>query len=195
MGRVDHRHELQGIAYHQAGYFTASQARQAGFTHQAQKYHVDRGNWLRVDRALFRLPGWPATVDDVYVRWSLWSTGRAVVSHATALVVHDLGELDPTRIHLTVPPGFRARDEAVVLHVSDLPEDDVVQQPGYRVTTASRSILDIAADGAIQEAVDAAVSDALDRGVVAAGALRARADAFGEGAALRIERALAAAGR
>ena len=186
---------LRGIAYRQAGYFTATQARQAGFTHQAQKYHVDRGNWLRVDRALFRLPEWPATLDDVYVRWTLWSAGRGVISHATALAVHDLGDIDPARVHLTVPPGFRARDEAVVLHVGDLPDDDVVQRPGYHVTTIPRSILDLAADGALQEAVDGVVRDALDRGAVTAGALRSRADAFGEGAALRIERALAAADR
>jgi len=193
VSRADDHRVLRGIAYRQAGYFTATQARQAGFTHQAQKYHVDRGNWLRVDRALFRLPEWPATLDDVYVRWTLWSTGRGVISHATALAVHDLGEIDPARVHLTVPPGFRARDEAVVLHVGGLPDDDVVQRPGYHVTTILRSILDLAADGAPQEAVDGVVRDALDRGVVTAGALRSRADAFGEGAALRIERALAAA--
>ena len=195
MSRADHHRVLLRTAYRQAGYFTAAQAREAGFTYQAQKYHVDRTNWLRVDRGLFRLPEWPATVDDAYVRWTLWSAGRAVVSHATALVVHDLGDIDPARIHLTVPPGFHARDEAVVLHVGDLPDDDVVQRPGYRVTTVLRSILDAAADIALQEPIDEAVSEAIERDLVTPRALRVRADAFGEGAALRVERAVAAAGR
>ncbi len=183
---------LNVIAYRQAGYFTAKQALRAGFSYQVQKHHVDRGNWYRVDRGIFRLPDWPATIEDVYVRWSLWSGGRGVVSHQTALAVHGLGVLDPARIHLTVPPGFRARDEAVVTHVGTLPEDDVVARAGYRVTSVPRTILDVAQVMALQEPVDDAVADAVAQGLVTATELRRRADAFGEGAALRIERALAA---
>jgi predicted transcriptional regulator of viral defense system len=183
---------LHVIAYRQAGYFTAEQARRAGFSYQVQKHHVDRGNWFRVDRGIFRLPDWPATIEDVYVRWSLWSGGRGVVSHQTALAVHGLGALDAARIHLTVPPGFRARDEAVVTHVGALPEDDVVARAGYRVTSVPRTILDVAQVMALQEPVDDAVADAVAQGLVMASELRRRADAFGEGAALRIERALAA---
>ena len=193
--RQEAHRALQALAYRHAGYFTAAQAVGAGFTHQAQKYHVDRGNWLRVDRGLFRLPEWPASVEDVYVRWSLWSGGRGVISHATALAVHDLGVLDPGRIHLTVPAGFAARDDAVITHGGDLPGDDVVARDGFRATTVLRTILDVAAATTLQESVDDSVTDALERGLVTAAALRARADAFGDGAALRIERALAAVGQ
>ncbi|HEY3002778.1 MAG TPA: hypothetical protein VGJ44_10565, partial [Kribbellaceae bacterium] len=57
--RVGLRRRLHGLAYRQAGYFSAAQARRLGYSHQAQKYNADRGNWARVDRAVFRLPGWP----------------------------------------------------------------------------------------------------------------------------------------
>ncbi len=82
----DLRRQLNGLAFAQAGYFTAAQALGIGYSCQAQKYHADHGNWVRVDRALFRLPGWPSTAHDTYARWNLWSGRRGVVSHESAHV-------------------------------------------------------------------------------------------------------------
>jgi hypothetical protein len=60
------------------------------------------------------------------VRWFLWSRGRAVVSHATALAVHDLGVANPARIHLTVPAGLRQTNPAIVLHRASLDDRGLV---------------------------------------------------------------------
>jgi hypothetical protein len=46
-----------------------------------------------------------ASPDVQWVRWTIWSVGRGVVSHDSAAVVHDLGELDAIRVHLSVPTG------------------------------------------------------------------------------------------
>jgi len=189
---ADLRRAVNVIALRQAGYFTASQARAAGYSYQAQKYHVDHGNWTRVDRGLFRLPGWPAREDDAYVLWRLWSREQGVVSHLSALAVHGLGNMDPTSVHLTVPPGFRAADPSVVLHKGSLPPPDVQDRAGYQVTTAERTLLDVAAAGISQEQFDAAISEALERRLVSLPRLRARFDEFGDRAALRAERALRA---
>jgi len=67
------RQNLYRRAASQAGYFTAAQAIDIGYSYQAQKYHVDHGNWLRLDRGLFRIPEWPSGVNDTPVRWMLWS--------------------------------------------------------------------------------------------------------------------------
>jgi predicted transcriptional regulator of viral defense system len=190
--RQDLRRALQRLAFSQAGYFTAAQAREVGYSYQAQKYHVDFGNWTRVDRALFRLPDWPASPDDTFVRWVLWSGGRAVVSHESALAANGLGDIDPATVHLTVPPTFHARDRAVVLHVAELRDSDVEQRQGWSLTTPQRSILDVAASEVSQEHVDSAVREAIDRGLVTARRLRSAADVAGDRAALRVERALAA---
>jgi hypothetical protein len=179
----------------QSGYFTAAQAREVGYSYQAQKYHVDRGNWTRVDRGIFRIPDWPADAEDVYILWRLWSRDRTVVSHESALVLHELGDVNPTRIHLTVPPGFRADDPAVVLHTGQLSPQDVEERAGYRLTTPERSLLDAAAGDLSQEQLDVAVADGLQRGLVRPRRLRERSDEFGDRAALRIERALGEADR
>jgi len=191
--RQDLRNAIHAIAFTQAGYFTAAQARGVGYSYQAQKYHADHGNWIRVDRGIFRLPGWPVGPDDGYVLWHLWARGQAVVSHDTALVLHDLSEIDPSRVHLTVPPGFRAEDPRVVLHRQVLPDAHVEERPGFRVTTPLRTLLDAAATDLSQEHIDRAVMDALQRGDATPRRLRAGADVAGDRAALRIERALAAA--
>jgi hypothetical protein len=47
------RQALYRLAAGQAGFFTAAQALGLGYSYQAQKYHVDHGNWVRVDRGIF----------------------------------------------------------------------------------------------------------------------------------------------
>lgn len=188
--RIDLRRRLIDIAAAQSGYFTAGQAREAGYSYCAQRYHVNRGNWQQVDRALFRLPEWPAGPNEHLVRWALWSKGRAVVSHETALAVHDLGDVNPARIHLTVPPGFRQQTHGVIVHRGELPLGDVWEQEGYRITTPLRSVLDVAAGHLEVDQLATVIADALHKGAFTRRMLLERADELGAHAALRIERAL-----
>lgn len=188
--RRDLRRQLAALAAAQSGYFTAKQALSVGYSYQAQKYHADRGNWQRVNRGLFRLPEWPVGQHEDLVRWSLWSRGKAVVSHETALGVYDAGDANPALVHLTVPPNFRARAPGIRLHRGDLPAEDVRQQDGFRITTPLRSLLDVAAEAFDVEQLATAIGDALRQGLVTRRQILARADEFGPKAALAVERAL-----
>jgi predicted transcriptional regulator of viral defense system len=194
--RTDLRRRLLALAARQSGYFSAAQALEAGYSYPAQRYHAKRGNWLRVDRGIYRLPEWPTGPREDLVRWSLWSRGRALVSHETALSVHELGDVDPAQIHLTVPRNFRQKDHSVVLHRADeLPRRDVEEHDGFRVTTPLRSLLDVAAGELDLDQLTRAIEEALARGMTTRRALLERADEFGANAALRIERALREVGR
>ncbi|MDR0989999.1 MAG: type IV toxin-antitoxin system AbiEi family antitoxin domain-containing protein [Propionibacteriaceae bacterium] len=185
------RRRLETIAFTQAGFFTAAQALAAGYSYQAQKYHVDAGNWVRVDRGLFRLPSWPDRPDDQFVLWTLWSGGRGVISHDSALQVHDLSDIDPASVHLTVPPGFRATDPLVTTHIASLPKTDIERREAWSVTTPLRTLADVAASQLSQEHIDQAVADALDRGLATRRTLLHRTANLPERPALRLERALA----
>ena len=143
--RRDLRRRLFNLATEQGGYFTAAQAKEIGYSYQAQAHHVAAGNWLRIDRGLFRLAEWIPDLHDDLARWTLWSKGRGVVSHETGLSVHGIGEFESARVNLTVPPEFTMRDDAVALHHADLTDSDVVRRTGFRVTTPVRSIIDVAA--------------------------------------------------
>lgn len=188
--RQDLRRAIHAVAFQQAGYFTASQALEVGYSYQAQKYHVDAGNWLRIDRGIFRLPEWPSDPEDTFVRWTLWSDGRGVVSHDSALAVHGLSDVDPIKVHLTVPPGFGASDGLVELHVADLDEDEREQRRGWAVTTPLRTLADVAETDTSQEQVDRAVADALRLGLASRRRLLRATAELAPHAALRLERAL-----
>ncbi|MDR0626375.1 MAG: hypothetical protein LBG11_03805 [Bifidobacteriaceae bacterium] len=186
----DRRRQLNALAYSQAGYFSAAQALDFGYSYPVQRYHVGAGNWVRVDRGLFRLAGWPTEQDDEYVLWSVWSRNLGVVSHDSALYVHQLSDLVPTKTHLTVPPPFRKEDKLVQVHLGTLDENEVEQRRGWRVTTPLRTLVDAAGWPISQEHVDQAVVDALERGAVTRREIIAASYSASERAALRLERAL-----
>ncbi|OHV36840.1 hypothetical protein BBK14_14615 [Parafrankia soli] len=194
--RTDTRAALWRVASGQRGYFTSAQALQVGYSYQAQRYHAQRGNWQLVDRGIYRFREFdtlPGGEDDHLVRWALWSRGRAIVSHTTALSVHDLGTANPAEIHLTVPPGFRQKGGLVILHRAELAQDEIEEREGYRVTTPVRAIIECAEASVDQDAVDSAVAEALDRGLTTRRVLLHAAQRLGARAELGTERALQAA--
>jgi predicted transcriptional regulator of viral defense system len=189
------RDVLWRVASQQRGYFTAGQALEAGYSYQTQRFHAQRGNWLHVDRGIYRFREYddmPSEENDHFVRWSLWSRGRAVVSHTSALAVHDLGIANPSRVHLTVPPGFRQRNAAIVLHRADLDRSEIEQREGFRVTTPLRAITETAEADADQDVLDSAVADLLNRGIATRRQLLHAAQRLGARAELGVERALRA---
>jgi hypothetical protein len=104
--------------------------------------------------------------------------------------VDGIGEFESPRVHLTVPPGFSMRDDAVILHQADLPPEDVVEQVGFRTTTVTRSLVDVAASGVDEDQLARAVREALDAGHLILRQLRTRAEAVDLQGAVRIERAI-----
>lgn len=188
--RRELRRRLFDLAATQGGHFTAAQANDVGYSYQAQAHHVHAGNWLRVDRGIFRLNEWVPGPHDDLARWALWSRGRGVVSHETALSVYEIGEFESPRVHLTVPPGFTMRAAAVVLHHADLPETDVVEHTGFRITTVMRSLIDVAVTAPDDDQLARALNEARERGLLTIRRLRSRAEMVDTRAALYLERAI-----
>ena len=74
--------------------------------------------------------------------WPLEVPG--VLSHATALDLHELCDINPGRIDITVPPGFRTTrtPPAVMrLHREALPDDEITWLEGIPIVSAYRAIL------------------------------------------------------
>lgn len=187
----DRRRRLFGIAAEQGGYFSAAQAKELGYSYQAQAHHVDAGNWLRDGRGLFRLAEWVPGVHDNLARWALWSRGHGVVSHETALAVHAVGELESAKVHLTVPPGFRMHHDAVALHTASLPDEDVMVGDGFNLTTPIRSVLDVAGLHADDDQLARVIGEAVERGLLTLRRLRARAEAVDPNVVRHLDRAIA----
>lgn len=91
---------------------------------------------------------------------------RAVLSHASAAVMHDLPTWNDElrRVHFTRDQGGRGKIRRYVhLHTSPLPREDVCMIDGLEVTSLARTVMDLARTWSMQRAV--AVGDvALARG-------------------------------
>ncbi|AWM39162.1 hypothetical protein GobsT_25560 [Gemmata obscuriglobus] len=163
---------LAALAHEQGGYFTTKQAKEAGYGYNHLDYHETAGNFERVDHGLYRIPAVPRDEHDELIRLSLWSRNQkdepqAVVSHDSALVLHEMTDLLPDRIHLTVPRTFRKpTPTGCVLHKAVIAEGDVEERTGFRVTSPFRTLLDSAQSEVSQEELEKAVANALTRGLV-----------------------------
>jgi predicted transcriptional regulator of viral defense system len=163
---------LSAIAHEQGGYFTAKQAIEAGYGYKHLDYHETAGNFERVDHGLYRLPTVPPAEHDDLIRLTLWSRNQkdepqAVVSHDSALVLHELTELLPNLTHLTVPLKFRKPAPlGCVLHKGSVVPSEIEERSGFRVTKPLRTLLDAAAGELSQEQLEKAVKQALTRGFV-----------------------------
>ena len=172
---------LFATAEGQDGYFTMSQALEAGFGRSTQSYHVKAGNWSREHRGIYRLRQFPHTANDHLVPWSLWSRNKkgkpqGVYSHTTALALRDLSDANPSKLHITVPLGFRRNSETppvLILHKAHLEPHEIVQERGFAVTTVMRAILDSAESGdADPEMLRQALKDGTSRGLVTRAEIR-----------------------
>jgi predicted transcriptional regulator of viral defense system len=176
--RNERRQQLFELADVQGGYFTSAQARTLGYLKQYQQHHRETGAWQHVSRGLFRLREYPQTDYEQWVQLTLWSHNRqgqaqAVVSHETALRFYDLSDVQPDKVHLSVPPSFRKVPPAfAVLHKAQLAPSDVQSFTGFSVTTPLRTLLDVAQSHLSPEHLEAATAQALQRGLVRRKALR-----------------------
>lgn len=171
--RTEKLQRLFELAAAQAGYFTAAQAHELGYSPRSLVHHVDAGHLERVSRGFYRLVGVPAQPhDDIVAEWLRLAPRRAVVSHDTALALYDLAPTRSREIHLTLPrerrPRTRRSRTNVKLHTTTAPlgRTEVSNRFGVRITSPARTIADVAEIGSDPSVVIEAVDRALATGLV-----------------------------
>jgi predicted transcriptional regulator of viral defense system len=184
--RPDHEC-LFGVASTQQGYFTAAQARGCGFGTNLIAYHKRHGRFVQVLRGVYRLRDYPSSNrGEVVAAWLSAGKDVAVVSHESALELLELSDVIPRSISLIVPRSKRhlGRIPGVTIHTTTRPfgPRDVKDWEGVAVTSAARTILDVAEDDTAPEQVEMAVRQAISRGLTTKHQLQ-------EGAAKRGKRA------
>lgn len=169
-------HKLQRLfelAATQAGYFTAAQARELGYSARSLVHHVAAGHVERASRGIYRLAGVPVDPhEDIVAAWLRFASRRAVVSHDTALALYDLALSRSHEIHLTLPRERRPRGPrpatGVRLHTTTVPlrRDELVNRFGVQITSPARTIADVADIGIDPSVVIEATARALATGLV-----------------------------
>lgn len=173
--------ELFEIVESQQGYFTFQQAIAAGFSDKNHAYHVKTGDWVKIFRGIYRLAKYPVGEREELVLWFLWSKNRSdvpegVYSYYTALDLYELSDNMPSKLHMTVPLGFRRMakiPEILVLHKALLQPDEIVMKQGYKVTSPLRTLIDVIEDGVLAEdLLVQAVQDAKKKGLLTKHAIK-----------------------
>ncbi len=158
------------IAVDQFGCFTTAQALEAGATRQSLEMMAKRGNIERVSHGLYRVNAIQVTRLDPYMEATLWpGRQRGILSHETALELYGISDVNPEKIHVTVPKRFRTHrtvPSLYVLHHADLDAHEVSSFEGIPTTTAVRAIEDCHRTYLGQALLAQAIEDGFKRGLL-----------------------------
>ncbi len=134
---------------------------------------------VRVERGIYRLARFSQLNEEQLVIYHLWSGNRAgapegVYSHQTALSIHEFLDVNPSKLHMTVPLTFRRTSitpKILVLHRASLNEKDVLQRHGLAVTRPLRAIADLAvaesaAESVSRDILEQALREGRKRGLI-----------------------------
>ena len=164
--------EIADIAADQNGLVTTADARKAGINPLRLVDMERRGTAERVERGVYRIPLVAPHNDlEQLTRATMWLTRgrRAVLCHDTALDLHDLCDINPGQIHITVPAGYRFGREVPALytvHKRDLDPRDITYYEGIPIVTPRRAILDGIESGVRTDLLRQAIDTAGRRGLV-----------------------------
>jgi predicted transcriptional regulator of viral defense system len=195
MPDVDHD-GLYQVAEAQAGYFTAQQALAASMDRSTLSHHArPGGRYLRLGRGVYRLRHFPPSPHEhVMAAWLPLREAGAVVSHESALELHELSDVIPHAIHLSLPRSARGQRPrpGVRLHTLNQPpkKSETCGIAGLPVTRPERTIVDSLAAGTQPEQIQMAIRQALDRGITTPRRLRSAASRSSVRVAKFIERSL-----
>jgi predicted transcriptional regulator of viral defense system len=160
---------LYELASSQAGYFTAQDAGEAGFSLPLLQHHLDAGRVERSQRGVFRLVNFPPTDEEGLVPTWLWSRREGTFSHETALALHQLSDALPAKVHVTMPTAWKRRrvkiPRNVVLHFADLADDEREWKGPIPVTKPLRTVADCSIDAVATDLVEQAARQGVRRGL------------------------------
>jgi predicted transcriptional regulator of viral defense system len=167
---------LFGLATDRYGYVTQEDAADEDFTPQTLDAMVRRGVAERVGWGLYRFIAFPPNQLDQYMEATLWPRpARGVLSHETALDLHDLCDVNPKNVHVTVPKHYRTNrtvPELYVLHRRDLAKNEQILYEGIPIVTPARAILDAIEAHLRGDLIATAIETAQGRGLLRPAELR-----------------------
>ena len=162
--------ELAELAADQHGFFTLADARAVGYADNTVAQMARRGRLERVSQGVYRIPFLPPGPFAGYMEATLWPAGvRGVLSHATALDLWDVSDVNPAKIHVTVPREHRPQRQvpkAYVIHREDLDEAEVTAIEGVPLVSLERAIRECAADHLGLDLIKQAVRRGREKGLL-----------------------------
>ncbi|WP_026910776.1 type IV toxin-antitoxin system AbiEi family antitoxin domain-containing protein [Patulibacter minatonensis] len=137
---------LARLAARQGGVFTSAQMNACGLSPSGARHRVRTSRVFRVRRAAYTLSPHHDALTDLWAVILTIDPGRGCLSHWTAAWMHRMWRATGSPIHMSVVGSGGRRLPGVVVHAPRiLLPDDVVEVRGLPVTSAGRTVLDVAA--------------------------------------------------
>jgi len=161
--------QLADLAAEQYGFIRSDDARKLGIDPDRLRKLSKRGQLDHVASGLYRFPLIPVTPLDPYMQATLWPRKvRGVLSHETALDRYGMSDVNPERIHITVPRRYRIRRVNVPsqyeIHHEDLADDEVTLFEGIPIVTPAKAVRQCHADGLRRDLLRQAIEDGQRQG-------------------------------
>lgn len=158
------------------GVFAAHHLQAIGIASHERKYRLRTGRWVLLYEGVYRVTGTPLTWRGSVLA-ACWAGGlRAAASGRTAAELWEFPGRSDAVIELTCPRWRRARHDGLRVHESlAFDEIDITSRDGIPVTTAARTLFDLAGLRG-RGTLDLAVDNALRRRLTTVSELAATAD-------------------
>jgi putative AbiEi antitoxin of type IV toxin-antitoxin system/uncharacterized protein DUF559 len=135
---------IAALAERQHGVVARAQLVDLGLGEDAIDGRLEKGRLHRLHRGVYSVGHRLVSQESQWMEAVLVGGGDAVLSHRSAAALWGLQRAARTRIEITTPRATRSR-ESVHRHYAKLPADEVTVRRRIPVTTASRTLLDLAA--------------------------------------------------
>lgn len=164
--------ELAELAADQFGLVTLADAKDVGYDPNTLAKLAKRGQLERVSRGVYRVPFLAGGEMAAYMAAALWPQGaRGVLTRETALDLWDVSDVNPTKLHITVPKDHRpqrAIPNGYAIHREDLDPTEVSAIAGVPVVKLARAIRQAAAEHIGRDLLEQAARHGRERGLLSA---------------------------
>lgn len=160
---------LLEVAGTQRGFVTPRNAVEVDVNPVELRKMAGRGRLEHLAQGLYRFAAFPRAANDELLQAVLWTGGRAVVSHESALALYALCDVNPRFVHVTIPPGYRPRrrgGELYRMHSEALDPTEVEEYEGIAVVTPAKAIGQGATSGVDPQLVEQAIATGRRRDLI-----------------------------
>jgi very-short-patch-repair endonuclease len=133
------------LAARQDGVLGRSQARELGLADRRISRRLANGRWRRLLPAVYAVEGAARTWRQELRAASLWAGRGFALSHRTAAALHGFARFREGPVELSLLRALEAPSGVVVHQAASLPPKDLASAEGFRVTSVTRTLVDLCA--------------------------------------------------
>ena len=160
---------LLEVAIDQHGLFTVSQAASVNVADDQVRRMAAKGVLERRAQGVYRITAVAFNQYTELIEAVLWAKGRALIAGESALLLWDLADVNPRKIHLAVPPEYRPRRSGgglYQIHSVQVPDEEHDETHGVPVVSPAEAIRESIAWGVAGDMIEQAVRRAEARELV-----------------------------